>query len=253
MFTTLGVVSTLGAHHRKLARRIGDMPVLHWVLRRLSEAQQLDRLVLLTGKDAQSESILGLVPPDVAVYRSARPDLLGRLDALLAHMPSQAVVLVPADTPFVDPALVDRLVTEAAEHPECDYICYAGADGRPLDPETVGLFGQWVRAEVLRRLHQRLTASEDRQHPIRRYLLSHSGVYVLRLLTLPRPVRAQELRLRMQWAEDWEHLQAIYEALGPDQLDWAHIVQLLEDQPEIRRQMAQLNRKEAVSSAASPE
>ncbi len=247
MITTLGVVQAGGSHHRRLARRIGGTPVLEWVLRRLTEAQQLDHVVVLTGRGAEDESILGLVPPDVTTYRSGRPDLLGRLDALLHRIPARGVVLVPADTPFVDPALIDRLVTEAEKHPECDYICYAGTDGQPLEPETVGLFGQWVRAEVLVQLHQRLTAQDDRRHPIR-YLLAHSGVYSLRLLALPRPVRPQELRLRMQWAEDWEHLQAIYEALGPDQLDWAHIVQLLEDQPQMRRQMAQLNQKQAAEA-----
>ncbi len=244
MFQTLAVVQAGGARRRQLSHTVGGVPVLEWVLRRLSEAQQLDHLVVLTGHLAEDESILGLVPPDVCVFRSSRTDFLGRLHSLLQRYPAQALVLVPADTPFVDPVLIDRLVTEAREHPQCDYLCYATADGKALNPEQVGLFGEWVRAEVIHELHRRLVAAADRQHPLR-YLLHHSGAYSLRLLALPEPLSPEEIRLRVESVQDWEHLETIYEALGPERLDWKHIFRLLNDQPQLRRQMALLNQRAA--------
>ena len=240
MLDTLAVVPVAGASARRLWYPVAGVPVLEWVLRRLGEAQQLDLLVVLTGPLEQEAPVLGLIPPDVTVYRSARADLLARLDGLLARYPCRGLVLVPPDAPFVDPVLVDRLVTQAREHPECDYLGFATAEGKPLFPEQVGLFGQWVRAQVLRHLHRRLTASQDRCQPLR-YLLAHSGVYCLRLLALPESLL--HVRLRMQGAQDWEHLEAIYEALGPDRLHWKNILELIQNQPELREQMVLLNRQ----------
>jgi spore coat polysaccharide biosynthesis protein SpsF (cytidylyltransferase family) len=45
--------------------------------------------------------------------------------------------------------------------------------------------------------------------------------------------------------EDWDHAEAIYEALGPERLDWQRIARLLDHQPALRSRMAALNRVHA--------
>jgi hypothetical protein len=42
--------------------------------------------------------------------------------------------------------------------------------------------------------------------------------------------------------EDWDHILTIYEALGPDKMDWRRISHLLDQQPALRSRMAALNR-----------
>jgi len=42
--------------------------------------------------------------------------------------------------------------------------------------------------------------------------------------------------------EDWDHALAIFEALGPEAMDWQRIAKLLDHQPDLRRRMAALNR-----------
>ncbi len=51
------------------------------------------------------------------------------------------------------------------------------------------------------------------------------------------------MRLAVDTEEDWEHAQTIYEALGPEALDWQRIAGLLEQQPALRTRMAALNRQ----------
>jgi spore coat polysaccharide biosynthesis protein SpsF (cytidylyltransferase family) len=50
------------------------------------------------------------------------------------------------------------------------------------------------------------------------------------------------VRLTIGGEEDWEHAQAIYDALGPDEMSWQRIAGLLDQQPELRQRMAVLNR-----------
>ena len=59
------------------------------------------------------------------------------------------------------------------------------------------------------------------------------------------PVTADDLRLKIDFEEDWEHAQVIFEALGPDEWDWQRIADLLDSQPALRKRMAVLNRAKA--------
>jgi len=53
------------------------------------------------------------------------------------------------------------------------------------------------------------------------------------------------LRLAIHDEEDWEELQQILDALGPESLDWQYITALLDRQPIIRARMKQRNRAAA--------
>jgi spore coat polysaccharide biosynthesis protein SpsF (cytidylyltransferase family) len=53
------------------------------------------------------------------------------------------------------------------------------------------------------------------------------------------------VRLIVDIDEDWDHALAIYEALGPELLDWQQIANLLNHQPALRNRMAVLNRAHA--------
>ena len=62
---------------------------------------------------------------------------------------------------------------------------------------------------------------------------------------IPAPLNRNDLRLQVDSNEDWEHAEAICDALGPDDLDWQGIAEFLEHQPRIRERMAMLNRDAA--------
>ena len=56
-----------------------------------------------------------------------------------------------ADNPFVDPVMIDRLVTTAAAHPESDYISYCSSDGQPTILSSLGPFAEWCSAAAIAR------------------------------------------------------------------------------------------------------
>ena len=64
----------------------------------------------------------------------------------------------------------------------------------------------------------------------------------MRLLPAPSGLDRDDLRLTIESEEDWEHAQVIFEALGPEELDWQRIAGLLRGQPRLRQRMAVLNR-----------
>lgn len=77
---------------------------------------------------------------------------------------------------------------------------------------------------------------------VTRYLYSHPEQFNIRLTPAPTEIDREDVRLTVDIEEDWEHALAIYEALGPELLDWQRIASLLDHQPALRSRMAALNR-----------
>jgi spore coat polysaccharide biosynthesis protein SpsF len=244
MLKTLGIVDACYGSFgsaAKAARKLGGKPVLEWVVRRVTDCQRLDGVIVATFDSAQRRSVCELVPLDVPVFVGTQPDPLGCLAAVSEKYPAEAAVRVCADFPFVDPALIDRLVSTAEAHRECDYAGFCSRDGRPAILSPVGVYAEWFSTSALRRAARRARSAADRQHATR-YLYGHPEKFHVRLIPAPEQLDRDDVRLTVDIEEDWEHALAIFEALGPEELDWQRIADLLVHQPALRSRMAALNR-----------
>jgi spore coat polysaccharide biosynthesis protein SpsF len=222
MLKTLGIVQprSEGTDTRNhLARKLGGKSLLEWIVRRVTDCQRLDRVIVLLEPGPQQDRLAKLTPPDVAVFRGQGDDLLRCYIAALDAYPAQALVRVFADNPYTDPVLIDRLVKTADEHPDCDYISYRSRDGQPAILSSVGVFGEWCRADALRQADREACAPGDRQH-VTRYLFSHPECFRMRLVPTPLDLDRHATRLSVDRHEDWEQTLALHDALGPDALDW---------------------------------
>lgn len=222
-------------------RHLGGKSLLEWMLRRVTDAQRLDGVIAVFSEGPCQRLLSGHVPMDVPVFVSNALDPLGACAAALREFPCQSVVLVPADAPFVDPVFIDRLVITANEHSECEYIGYRSRDGRPAVLSKIGMFGQWCRSQAIQLADKEAALPLDRQY-VMRYIYSHPERFQLRLLPVPEPLDRGDVRLQIQSEEDWDNALAIFDALGPESLDWQQIAGLLDEQPALRQRMAVMNR-----------
>jgi spore coat polysaccharide biosynthesis protein SpsF (cytidylyltransferase family) len=259
MFETLGCLlvdaSPSNVRARPLASRsLAGKPLVDWVLRRASEAQQLQRIVVVLPGDAGLEWVKRTLPSGVSIYRSDERDALARMCDCLREFPARGLVNLRLDCPLLDPCLVDRLVSSVGCDEAVDYATYRSQERRSesrlqsLLNAQLGLFAEYYRADVLRRLNAELKSTEQRQN-FSAYLCAHPERFALRLVSLPRELDRDDLRLSLRHRDDWEHAEQIVEALGDDDLDWQRIVSLLQCQPNLRRRMADLNQADLESVA----
>lgn len=237
MLRTLGIVDvrpTAPMSRLIACRRLGGKPLFEWVVRRLTESQRLSGVIVLAPQIPQVEELRGLVPADVPLHVSNRADSLSRFVAALDEFPADEIVRVSADYPFVDPVLIDRLVTMAANHRDADYIGYCSRNGRPAMMSSLGVLGEWMRAKALRRAEKEASLPAQREH-ISSYLCAHPEKFALRLLPVPVELDREDVRLTIRDEDDWEHTQMILESLGPDQLDYKRVASLMKQQPVLRR------------------
>jgi spore coat polysaccharide biosynthesis protein SpsF len=227
---------------RQADRRFGDKPLLQWVIRRVTESLHLDQVIVLT--DPNHEALArALAPQDVAVFASRAADLLSRyVDAIEALRPSQ-IVRVTLDHPFVDPTLIDRLITTANKHPGLSYIGFFLQNGQHAVASPLGVFAEWCTAQALIQADRECFDLQERDS-ITRFIYSRPEQFSMRLIPAPQELDRDDLRLRIDHEEDWEHAQTIIETLGVVDLDWRRITDLLKMHPDIRQRMAVLNAAE---------
>jgi len=244
MAGTLGIVEVGGSHARTTSvelasRRLGGKPLVEWVVRRVTESLLLDRVIVVA--DAATEQMVrAYTPCDISVFVGRQPDMLGRIAAAARQYDAHQLVRVGLDNPFVDPALIDRLVCTANSHPGCEYIGYYSHDGRPAAQSRMGIFAEWARSDAIFKAESLATSEADRRS-VTRYLYSHPELFQLRLIPVPPRLDREDVRLSIGGEQDWENAQMILDALGPDHLAWQEIAGLLDSQPQIRDQMATLN------------
>ena len=244
MLTTLGVVEVRPSPELcrlTAGRRLGGKSLIEWVVRRVTDSARLDRIVVLAPTIPECEELGDLVPRDIPLVLSSQSDAISRLVMALESHPAEHVVRVAAEHPFIDPVLIDRLISTAASHPEADYIGYCSRSGRPAVMSPLGMMGEWFSASALRKANETAVEESDREQ-ITRYLYAHPEQFNLRLIPVPPELDRDDVRLTIDGEEDWEHTQTIFEALDPEHLDYQRIALLLDHQPALRKRMAALNR-----------
>ena len=222
-------------------RRFGGKSLLEWVVRRMSDADRLSGVVVLAGGDALSRSLVAHCPADVRVFHSDAADRLGRFAAAIEHFQCTAAVRLAVSHPFVDPILIDRLIAAVASGNSCDYASFSFGDGRPVMQSRLGVFAEWCRGEAVLLANRLARRDAERAHSTR-FLHSHPEIFAIRLFPVPPQLDRDDVRLAIHDEEDWEEVQEILDALGPESLDWQYITSLLDRQPTMRARMADRNR-----------
>jgi spore coat polysaccharide biosynthesis protein SpsF len=244
MLKNLGIVQACFHSPRfrsNAMRKLAGRSVLEWVIRRVTDSMRLDGVIVVACETERCRDVARMVPSDVPVFFGDGHDGLTCFLKALEQYPAESVVRVRGDNLFIDAGLIDRLVTTAESQPDCDYVGFCSRDGQPAILSPVSIYAEWFRAAVLRKASRMAVETFDREH-VTSYIYSHPEKFNVQLLPAPSEIDRDDVRLTVDIEEDWEHALTIYEALGPERMDWQRIARLLDHQPAMRSRMAVLNR-----------
>jgi spore coat polysaccharide biosynthesis protein SpsF len=181
------------------------------------------------------------VPSDVPILFGQGADALSRFAKMLEQYPAEGVVRIRGDNLFIDPGVVDRLITTVESHPHCDCASYGSHSGEPMVLSPSNVYAEWFRSASLQKANRLAKAQDDREH-VTRYFYTHPEQFELCWIPAPIGINREDVRLAVDVEEDWDHALAIYDALGPDHFDLHRITELLNHQPTLRSRMTALNR-----------
>jgi spore coat polysaccharide biosynthesis protein SpsF len=144
----------------KVLARIGEQPSLRLQIDRLRRARELDVLAVATSEDPSDDPIADLcLEMEIAVFRGPLFDVLERYRLAGEELGADGIVRLTADCPFIDPAVVDRVVARWRAGDE-DFVANC------LEPRTypVGMDTEVVSWAALRASAAEATEPFDREH-----------------------------------------------------------------------------------------
>ncbi len=188
------------------------------------DVQRADQIVVVLSRQDAVRCDVQQLPPDVSLLVVDENDRLKQVCCALKKYPARGVIRVSVDNPFVDPVLIDRLIVAAEANAACDYIGYCFGDGRPVLHSPLGVFTDWCLAQTLLKMDDKIVDPKIRQDATR-YFCSHPETFCLRLIPVPPELDRDDYHLIVD--DDWEQIQEIFEALGPDGIDSQRIASLL--------------------------
>lgn len=180
----------------KAMMRLGDAPVLAWVVQRLLGSRELDGIVVCTSDRAVDDPVT--VVSDklrVGLFRGCAEDVLGRALAAAKYLNADAVVRISGDSPFMDSRLVDTVVRRFRdETPDI---------ATNVHPRTypAGMSVEVIATATLERLDRDVKDMADREH-VSKYLYEHPDGY--RISNVAAPESLRDVDLALDTPEDFE-------------------------------------------------
>ncbi|KAA5539895.1 hypothetical protein FYK55_22880 [Roseiconus nitratireducens] len=219
-------------------RRIDGQPLSVRMARRLSECEWVDGIYAVgcnvpTSVMRNHQMVLEPIslPPC---------HLVERLSAVVDRTDAEWIVYVPANRPFVDAGLIDGLIAKAARTSNCDYVGYNSDKAGPSRMLHLGLAGEVVHADALRRLRR----NADRLAPccsIAECMQHAPGDYRLKFVPVPRELDRADLRFAVEDESDWDDLQLLCESVSDVDASWMQVKQLVEANEPLRSSMKSRN------------
>jgi glutamate-1-semialdehyde 2,1-aminomutase len=143
----------------KVLATIGDVPLIEFLLGRLSKSQRVTEIVLATSTNQINDQLADVVENlGYHVFRGSENDVLQRYVDAAREVNADVVIRITGDCPFVDPQLIDDML-EVFFASNVDYISNT-------DPPTFpdGFDIEIFRANALFRSSEMATLPYEREH-----------------------------------------------------------------------------------------
>jgi spore coat polysaccharide biosynthesis protein SpsF len=231
----------------KVLRPLAGRPLLVHVVERTRLATSLAGVVVATSDGSADEPIRALCAEHgITCFSGSENDVLDRYLGAARLVDADPIVRITSDCPVVDPAVIDAVVSLRNDR-SLDYAAsaagaFAALSGEGSFPE--GLSVECFTRAALERASREASETFEREH-VTPYLW-RTGLFSVGIV--PFPPDRPDLRLTVDYEEDYQLGSALYDALHrpgrPFSLEQA--IAWLDAHPEV----AALNRAHLGSSAA---
>lgn len=223
----------------KVMQVIGDVPMIEFLLHRLSRARRVDRVVVATSTDPSNAPLAAHVRHlGYDVFEGSERDVLDRYYQAAKCAGASTVVRITADCPLIDAAVVDLVIEDYARG-GADYVANTSP---PTFPD--GLDTEVFSFTALERAAQEAVRPFDREHVTP--FLRESGLFSTRNVTADGDWSAR--RWTVDEPVDLEVVSRVVEAMAPDrEFSWLAVRDLQDRRPELFTANEGLRRNEGAA------
>lgn len=193
----------------KVLADIQGQPALSRLLQRLRRSQYLDGIILATTISPQDDILeVWAKGENLPIYRGSEEDVLGRVLEAHRQMHSDIIVEITGDCILIDPEIVDLGIKTYLDK-DCDVVSNTWEVSYPM-----GIDVQVFSFQALEWVAKTIEDPAVREH-VSLYFYEHPEIYRMIHLQAPESRRAPDYRLMLDYPEDLQLINQIYQRLEP--------------------------------------
>ncbi|OPJ60889.1 cytidylyltransferase domain-containing protein [Clostridium oryzae] len=231
----------------KVIKKLGGKPMVLFTLERLSKSRYIDKLVLATSDKKQDDPLAREVSEaGFDVFRGDEDNVLKRYaETVKKYMGDEqcAVVRVTGDCPFIDPVIVDNVITNFLYN-DNDYVRLDVPDSfiRGFDVEV---FSSKAMLEVYNKVKDVNTEeyAPYKEH-VTLYMYRHPKEYHVGYVKGNEKF-SKDYRLCVDTKEDFQLVENICKHFQDEYVSASNIVSYLDENPEVSAINSEINQKKA--------
>lgn len=213
----------------KVLIEIEGYPILWHVVKRVSLARTIQKVIVATSTDPQDNAIVNFCAKNgIECFRGSEWDVLDRFYQAAKRYQADAIVRITGDCPLIDPQIIDKVVNAYCEG-DYDYVSntlyYTYPDG--LDTEIFSF-------ATLKAAWQEATLLSDREH-VTPYII-RSGRFRCYNVESEIDISSRALRFTVDEPADLAFVRAIYSRFFSEKRDFTFhdVLNLLDKEPSLQ-------------------
>jgi spore coat polysaccharide biosynthesis protein SpsF (cytidylyltransferase family) len=216
----LGMESDAGRSRWEMAmRRLDGLTTLEWSIRRLAEATLVDSIVI-TGFSERHTSLARACLCHAKSVPSSLATPSQRAAEIAHEMNADWILHVQPSCPFLDPALIDGLISRGLAEPQVDFVGFSVPTAPDFSLQRLGLVAEMSSARGLARILEEGLSDDSLDVP--QLVRLHQNTFRCLWIPLPHQLRNDSLRFSLETEEDWERADSYMEMIGDD-VSWQRL------------------------------
>lgn len=192
----------------KVMKKVLGKPLLTYLIERIKRAQLIDDFVVATSV-LQVDDVIEeyCIEHNINCYRGSEADVLLRYFDAAIWSHADYIVRVCADSPLIDPEVIDELVKIFFSELNCDYASNTISQTYPL-----GMNAEIFSFAALQKAHLGGALDYEREH-VTPYIYNHPDRF--KILPIHLKENFSGIRLTVDYEEDFELVKSVIEHFYP--------------------------------------
>lgn len=223
----------------KVIMKILNRPVIDLMIERLKRIKQINDIIIATTTNTNDDIIEKIAKENhIKCFRGSEADVLGRVTEAIKFFKTDIVVQITGDNPLVDKKITEELISFFLKnYKNYDFICNdAGIYNSKFKIEyPMGLNTKVFKSSILIDVEKNTNNAVDREHVVN-YILKNPNQFKILSYKAPQELCRQDIRLTLDYLEDFKLIKLIYENLYPKNknFDINDIINFLDKNTEIK-------------------
>lgn len=218
---------------QKHLQLINGKPALKHLLERLQKCKKIRQIIICTTNHPTDDLLIEFLEQEkIKYFRGSEHDILQRFLDAAEKFGSDIIIDVEGDKIYTDPFYVDEIAEQLTKNPELDFII--GNDSEtvfnPANHFIHGFVPAGIRKDALKKIC-RLKKTNNTETGYREFFLTPK-LFKTKYLVLDKTKFSDNVRLTLDYDEDLELAQKIFEKLGTN-FNINNVYQLLDNRPEL--------------------